>query len=76
MKKQDPKEVATAQKYEMQYICKVWLDENGKHLTQPILKEIMQKKGKAGKLNRSRAMIYAVLLDRGYKFVKPKRVRK
>lgn len=74
--KQDPKEVASAQKAEMQYIARVFFDDQGKRVTQSTLKEIMLKIGKDGKMNRSRAMIYAVLIDRGYVFVKPKRIRK
>lgn len=76
MSKQDPKEVASRQKSEMRYIAQVFYDTNGKHLTQSVLREIMLKIGKNGKMNRSRSMIYAVLLDRGYFFKKPKRVRK
>lgn len=68
VKNNDAKSVASKQKHEMQYVCRVWKDAEGKHLKQTALKLFMDKLGKTGKPCRSRAKIYAALKENGYVF--------
>lgn len=61
-KKKDTKLIASKQKYEMDYICKVWYDTNGKRLPVHILRDVVSKIG------RSRRRVYAVLRYLGYHY--------
>lgn len=58
----DQKLVASKQQSEMEYMCKVWKSEDGKHLPMFILKEVVKKIG------RSRRAVYVVLRFLGYTF--------
>lgn len=65
--KQDPKEIAFKQPWEMKHVCQNFKGPDKKHLTMDKLKEIMINLGKNGKPTRSRSKVYTVLIGIGYK---------
>jgi len=60
-KKQDQKEIASKQQYELSYITSTWYLD-GKRLSASVLKDVIKRTGK------SRRAVYAVLRYLGYAF--------
>jgi hypothetical protein len=62
MSKQDQKLVASKQNYELEYLCRVWIGKDGKHLKISTAKDVVKKIG------RSRRAVNVVLRYLGFTY--------